>query len=51
MSEKKGQVKERKRVGRGIGQGKGKKGGRGVKGKKQSQGVQINGFEGGKMKI
>lgn len=36
-----------KRVGRGIGSGKGKTCGRGVKGQKSRQGVAINGFEGG----
>ncbi len=42
-----GSTKERMRVGRGIGSGKGKTGGRGVKGQKSRQGVAINGFEGG----
>lgn len=41
----------RKRVGRGIGSGKGKTGGRGVKGQKSRSGVAINGFEGGQMPI
>ncbi|GHC63209.1 50S ribosomal protein L15 [Limoniibacter endophyticus] len=41
----------RKRVGRGIGSGKGKTGGRGVKGQKARSGVAINGFEGGQMPI
>ncbi|PZM16745.1 50S ribosomal protein L15 [Rhizobium tubonense] len=40
-----------KRVGRGIGSGKGKTGGRGVKGQKSRSGVAINGFEGGQMPI
>ena len=35
------------RVGRGIGSGKGKTSGRGVKGQKSRSGVAINGFEGG----
>ena len=35
------------RVGRGIGSGKGKTAGRGVKGQKSRTGVSINGFEGG----
>ena len=39
------------RVGRGIGSGKGKTGGRGVKGQKARSGVAINGFEGGQMPI
>lgn len=41
----------RKRVGRGIGSGKGKTGGRGVKGQSSRSGVAINGFEGGQMPI
>jgi large subunit ribosomal protein L15 len=40
-----------KRIGRGIGSGKGKTGGRGVKGQKSRSGVAINGFEGGQMAI
>jgi len=40
-----------KRLGRGIGSGKGKTGGRGVKGQKARTGVSINGFEGGQMPI
>lgn len=46
-----GAVKERMRVGRGIGSGKGKTGGRGVKGQKSRSGVSIKGFEGGQMPI
>ncbi len=46
-----GAVKERMRVGRGIGSGKGKTGGRGVKGQKSRSGVAIKGFEGGQMPI
>jgi len=46
-----GAVQSRKRVGRGIGSGKGKTGGRGVKGQKSRSGVSINGFEGGQMPI
>ena len=41
----------RKRVGRGIGSGMGKTGGRGVKGQKSRGGVAIKGFEGGQMPI
>ena len=41
----------RKRIGRGIGSGKGKTGGRGVKGQKSRSGVAIKGFEGGQMPI
>ncbi|KAA5801540.1 50S ribosomal protein L15 [Alkalicaulis satelles] len=46
-----GAVKERQRVGRGIGSGKGKTGGRGVKGQKSRSGVSIKGFEGGQMPL
>lgn len=46
-----GATKQRMRVGRGIGSGKGKTGGRGVKGQKSRTGVSINGFEGGQMAI
>ncbi|MEM1364750.1 MAG: 50S ribosomal protein L15 [Pseudomonadota bacterium] len=51
ISEKEGAVHRRKRVGRGIGSGTGKTGGRGVKGQKSRSGVAINGFEGGQMPI
>lgn len=40
-----------KRVGRGIGSGKGKTSGRGVKGQKARSGVSLNGFEGGQLPI
>ena len=43
--------KKRKRVGRGIGSGKGKTAGRGMKGQKSRTGVSINGFEGGQMPL
>ncbi|MGY6569602.1 MAG: 50S ribosomal protein L15 [Salinarimonas sp.] len=46
-----GAVHERMRVGRGIGSGKGKTAGRGVKGQKSRSGVAIKGFEGGQMPI
>lgn len=46
-----GATKERMRVGRGIGSGKGKTAGRGVKGQKARTGVAIKGFEGGQMPI
>ena len=39
------------RVGRGIGSGKGKTGGRGGKGQKARSGVRIKGFEGGQMPL
>lgn len=41
----------KKRVGRGIGSGYGKTGGRGVKGQKSRSGVAIKGFEGGQMPL
>ena len=44
-------LKKRKRVGRGIGSGKGKTSGRGMKGQKSRTGVSINGFEGGQMPL
>ena len=46
-----GARKARMRVGRGIGSGKGKTAGRGVKGQKSRAGVSINGFEGGQMPL
>ena len=46
-----GARKKRMRIGRGIGSGKGKTGGRGVKGQKSRTGVAIKGFEGGQMPI
>jgi large subunit ribosomal protein L15 len=46
-----GATKDRIRVGRGIGCGKGKTAGRGVKGQKARSGVAIKGFEGGQMPI
>ena len=46
-----GATKDRIRVGRGIGSGKGKTGGRGVKGHNSRAGVAVNGFEGGQMPL
>jgi len=46
-----GATHRRKRIGRGIGSGKGKTGGRGVKGQKSRSGVTVGGFEGGQMPI
>ncbi|WP_158044286.1 50S ribosomal protein L15 [Skermanella pratensis] len=46
-----GARKNRIRVGRGIGSGKGKTGGRGVKGQTSRTGVAIKGFEGGQMPL
>ena len=44
-------LKRKIRVGRGIGSGKGKTSGRGVKGQKSRSGVAINSFEGGQMPL
>lgn len=46
-----GSTHSKKRLGRGIGSGSGKTGGRGVKGQKSRSGVAINGFEGGQMPL
>ena len=46
-----GAVKKRVRVGRGPGSGKGKTGGRGIKGQKSRSGVSIKAFEGGQMPL
>ncbi len=51
IKDNEGSTKNRKRVGRGIGSGTGKTGGRGVKGQSSRSGVAINGFEGGQMPI
>lgn len=51
LKPKAGSTKRKMRVGRGIGSGKGKTSGRGVKGQKARTGVAINGFEGGQMPI
>ena len=44
-------LKDKIRVGRGIGSGKGKTSGRGVKGQKSRSGVAIKSFEGGQMPL
>jgi large subunit ribosomal protein L15 len=46
-----GSTKNRMRVGRGPGSGKGKTSGRGVKGQKARSGVALAGFEGGQMPL
>ena len=46
-----GAVKERMRIGRGIGSGKGKQGGRGGKGQTARSGYRNKGFEGGQMPL
>ncbi|HEX2888178.1 50S ribosomal protein L15 [Vineibacter terrae] len=51
ISDNPGARKPRMRVGRGIGSGKGKTGGRGVKGQKSRTGVRVKGFEGGQMPL
>jgi len=51
ISDNSGAKKSRMRVGRGIGSGKGKTAGRGVKGKTARTGVAIKGFEGGQMPL
>ncbi len=51
ISDNEGARKPRMRVGRGIGSGKGKTSGRGVKGQKSREGVSIAGFEGGQMPL
>lgn len=51
IQDREGARKFRKRVGRGIGSGKGKTGGRGVKGQKARAGVAVKGFEGGQMPL
>ncbi len=51
LSDNPGATKKRTRVGRGPGSGKGKMGGRGIKGQKSRSGVAINGYEGGQMPL
>ena len=51
LRDNQGARKSKIRVGRGIGSGKGKTGGRGVKGQKSREGVSIAGFEGGQMPL
>jgi large subunit ribosomal protein L15 len=51
LRDREGANKPRKRVGRGIGSGSGKTGGRGVKGQSSRSGVALNGFEGGQMPL
>ncbi|WP_298258354.1 50S ribosomal protein L15 [uncultured Litoreibacter sp.] len=46
-----GATKTKKRIGRGPGSGKGKMGGRGIKGQKSRSGVALNGYEGGQMPL
>ncbi|CAI9406340.1 50S ribosomal protein L15 [Pleomorphomonas sp. T1.2MG-36] len=51
LKDNEGANKPRMRVGRGIGSGKGKTAGRGVKGQTSRSGVAIAGFEGGQMPL
>jgi large subunit ribosomal protein L15 len=51
LSDRPGARKTRRRVGRGIGSGKGKTAGRGGKGQTARSGVAIKGFEGGQMPL
>jgi large subunit ribosomal protein L15 len=51
LRDKDGATHAKKRVGRGIGSGTGKTGGRGVKGQSSRSGVALNGFEGGQMPL
>ena len=51
LSPNEGSSRPRKRVGRGLGSGKGKTAGRGHKGQKSRSGVALKGFEGGQMPI
>jgi large subunit ribosomal protein L15 len=51
LAPRKGSVKKRMRIGRGIGSGMGKTGGRGGKGQTARSGVRIKGFEGGQMPL
>ena len=51
LTDNAGARRRTKRVGRGIGSGKGKTCGRGVKGQKARTGVSLNGFEGGQLPI
>ncbi len=51
LRDNQGARKARVRVGRGIGSGKGKTGGRGQKGQKSRSGVSVFGFEGGQMPL
>ena len=51
LAPREGSTKNRMRVGRGPGSGKGKTAGRGVKGQKSRSGVAIGSFEGGQMPL
>ncbi len=51
IADREGARSSRVRIGRGIGSGKGKTGGRGGKGQTARSGVRIKGFEGGQMPL
>src|SRR5210317_1772617 len=51
LRDNEGAIKSKKRIGRGPGSGKGKMGGRGIKGQKSRSGVAIAGYEGGQMPL
>src|ERR1700754_3252893 len=51
LADRPGARKKRHRIGRGIGSGAGKTGGRGGKGQAARSGVRIKGFEGGQMPL
>jgi large subunit ribosomal protein L15 len=51
IADRPGSRKNRTRIGRGIGSGTGKTGGRGGKGQTARSGVRIKGFEGGQMPL
>ncbi len=51
LRDNEGATKKRLRIGRGAGSGKGKTGGRGIKGQKSRSGVALNAYEGGQMPL
>src|SRR6056297_4289706 len=51
LRDNEGATIRKKRIGRGPGSGKGKTGGRGIKGQNARSGVAIKGFEGGQMPL
>ena len=51
LHDNEGANRRKKRIGRGPGSGKGKMGGRGIKGQKSRSGVALNAYEGGQMPL
>jgi large subunit ribosomal protein L15 len=51
LHDNEGATRKKKRIGRGPGSGKGKTGGRGIKGQTSRSGVALNGYEGGQMPL